>query len=584
MPKILYILSAILLVNTAIAQNIKTTCSISVFDDAKYKENFEHFDYVNPDAEKGGTIRIGVEGSFNNLNPHTIKGITPIWLDTTRATLMAKSQDELLSQYCLIAESVEIPEDHSYIIYHINPQAKWEDGTPITAENIIFSLETLKQKGNPIEKMQYQDIKAAEKISELTVKFTFKNSNNRELLLVPGVIPIISESYYNEHELGQTTLSPPPSSGPYKIGRIIPGKLIEYKRNPDYWGKDLPVNKGRHNFDRVIFEYFMNDITAIEAFKAQEYDLRLEHVAKNWFTAYNNIKNVVKINIKNKIPVGMQAYVFNTRKAKFADYRVRKALNYLFDFDWINDHMFFGMYKQGYSYFANTEYAAQGIPQNEELEILKKYQQQLPGELYSQEWKPVKIQNLRENLSYAKQLLEEAGWHIKEGNLVNATGEQMTIEFLSKYPAFERVGNAFAQNLERLGIKVTIRTLGSAEYSKRINDFDFDIIPSLFRSSPVPGSEQIAFWHSSVANIKGSNNIAGVADPIIDNILELLTAAQDKKSVIAAAHALDRVLLWSYYVIPQWYQEGFNVAYWDKFGRPEKTPDYDLGLDTWWIN
>jgi microcin C transport system substrate-binding protein len=357
---------------------------------------------------------------------------------------------------------------------------------------------------------------------------------------------------------------------------------MEYIRNPDYWGKDLPVNKGRYNFDRVIFEYFMNDVVEIEAFKAQESDLKLEHIAKNWATAYNNIKDLLKVTIKNKIPVGMQAYVFNTRKAKFADYRVRKALSHLFDFDWINKYIFFGMYKQSYSYFANTEYAAQDIPQGAELEILKKYQQLLPEELYSQEWKITKIQNLRENLIYAKQLLEEAGWYIKEGQLVNIAGEQMTIEFLSRHPAFEKVSNVFAQNLERLGIKVTIRTLGSTEYIKRINNLDFDIIPHLFRPSPVPGREQILFWHSSLANIKGGNNIVGVASPVVDDILELLTAAQDIKSVIVATRALDRVLLWSYYVIPQWYQEGFNVVYWDKFGRPEQSPDYDLGLDTWW--
>jgi microcin C transport system substrate-binding protein len=564
---------------------------LAMFDDLKYPPDFTHFDYVNPDAPKGDTVRYSELGTFDKLNPYTLKGMAAAGLELTSDTLMAGSADEPFSQYGLIAESVEVAPDRSWIIYHLRHNAYWQDSKKIMAEDVVFSYQTLMEKGHPFYKSIYTGIQGVEELDPYTVKFTFKDTTNRELPLITGQMPIFSKAYYTKHAFDAGNLDIPTSSGPYKIKEVKAGHYIIYERDPEYWGKDLPVNKGRYNFDQVRYDYYRDGMVAVEAFKAGEYDIREENISKVWATSYKDMPalkdgRVIQEAIAHERPSGMQAFLFNTRRAKFSDVRVRKALNYVFDFEWENRQLFYSAYQRTESYFANSPFASHGLPGEAELVLLEPYRDQLPEELFSEVFITPRTDgsgNNRANLKVANTLLNEAGWVLKDMKRVNAqTGEPMTIEFLLVQPSFERVVAPMVRSLERLGIQGKIRTIDSAQYQKRTDTFDFDIIIGSFPQSNSPGNELMDYWHSSRADTEGSQNQIGIKNPVVDALVEKMVTVPTRDELITTAHALDRVLLWNYYIIPNWHTRTFRMIYWNKFERPEIRPKYVLGLDTWW--
>jgi microcin C transport system substrate-binding protein len=572
--------------------SVKITHGHSLFGDLKYGPGFTHFDYVNPDAPKGGSIKQYAIGSFDSLNPFILKGRSATGIGRLFETLMTGSADEPSSEYGLLASSVETPEDLSWVIFNLRPEARWHDGTPVTAEDVVFSLEALKGRGHPFYRQYYANVVNAEALSPTRVKFTFEGGMNRELPQIIGQIPVLSKAYYEENEFDETTLEPPMGSGPYRISAVEPGRSITYERVTDYWGVDLPVNKGQNNFDEIRIDYYRDQTVALEAFKAHAYDFRSENSSKDWATGYNfpALENglVIKQLIRHENPTGMQAFVFNTRRTMFADRKVRQALAYAYDFDWANTNLFYGQYTRTESFFSNSELAATGTPSDAELEYLNRFRGQVPEEVFTNEYRAPATDgsgNVRGNLRIAVGLLRDAGWDVVDGALTDsATGEKMVIEFLLVSPAFERIVAPYIQNLERLGVEATIRTIDSAQYTNRLEGFDFDVVVSTFGQSLSPGNEQRDFWGSTNADVDGSRNLIGVKDPVVDALIDDIIAAPDRQSLVASSQALDRVLLWGHYVVPQWHIRSFRVAYWDRFGRPDITPKYGLGFNAWWID
>ncbi len=564
---------------------------LSMFGDLKYGPGFEHFDYVNPNAPKGGEVKLAAIGSFDSLNPNVLKGIPAASLGLTRDTLLKSSDDEAFAEYGLIAESVEIAPDRSAVTFMLRSQARWHDQSPITADDVIFSLTALKEKGHPTYRAYYADVLGAEKVGERKVRFRFRDGNNRELPLILGQMPIVSKAYYSKVDFEKTSLEPPLASGPYRIEAVDPGRSITYVRVKDYWGKDLAVNRGKYNFDRIRLDYYRDTVVAVEAFKAGEYDLRRENVSKNWATAYDfpalAAGYVNKVEIAHEIPTGMQCFAFNTRRPIFKDPRVRQALTYAFDFDWTNRSLFYGAYTRTRSYFSNSELASRGLPSADELKLLEPFRGQIPQPVFTKEYVPPATDgtgNIRANLRAAFGLLEAAGWVVRDQVLVNAgTGVPFTFEVMLVDPSFERVVLPYVRNLKRLGIDVRVRTVDPSQYQNRFNDFDFDMTVASFGQSLSPGNEQRDFWSSRSAEIPGSRNLIGIRDQVVDSLIESLINAPDRAGLIARTRALDRVLLWGHYVVPHWHIRHFRVIYWNRFGRPEHPPKYALGFNDWWI-
>ena len=564
---------------------------LAMHGDLKYPPNFHHFEYVNPDAPKGGTLRLSAIGTYDNLNPFILKGIAPASNGFLFDTLAAQSQDEPFSEYGLVAETIETPADRSWVKYILRREARFHDGSPITAEDVIWSFETLKSKGHPFYRMYYTGIIKAEAVGERTVQFSFTPGNNRELPLILGQMPLLSKKYWASRTFDKTTLEIPLSSGPYRIEKMNPGRSITYQRVADYWGKDLPVNRGRYNFDRIQIDYYRDGLIALEALKAGEYDVRVENVAKNWAMAYDvaAVRNglLKKVEITNDEPAGMQGFFFNTRRPIFNDRRVRQALGYAFDFEWTNKNLFYGAYTRTKSFFANSDLAATGLPSPEELTLLTPLRNKIPEEVFDQEYLPPHTDGsgqIRDNLRRAMELLKKSGWEIKDQRLVNQNGQPLEFEILLSSADFERVVLPFVGNLERLGINARVRTVDITQYQNRLNSFDYDVIVESLSQSLSPGNEQRDFWSSENAMSEGSRNIAGVRDPVIDQLVEQVISATDRNSLVIRTRALDRVLLWNFYVIPHWHINFYRVAYWDKFSRPAKTPLYALGLETWWLD
>jgi len=565
---------------------------LSMFGDLKYGPDFKHFDYVNPDAPKGGNVTRAAIGSFDNLNPYILKGIPAEGLGLTADTLLRSSDDEAFAEYGLIAESVEIAPDRDAVTFTLRTQARWHDKSPITVADVVFSFETLKEKGHPTFRVYYADVLTAEKVGTHKVRFRFRNGSNRELPLILGQMPILSKAYYTKVDFEKTTLDPPLGSGPYRIENVDPGRAISYARVADYWGADLPVNRGRFNIDRIRYDYYRDSVVAVEAFKAGEYDFRLENVSKNWATAYDfpalKSGRVKKVEIPHEIPTGMQSFAFNTRRAIFEDRRVRQALANAFDFEWTNRSLFYGAYTRTRSFFSNSELASRGLPSPAELKILKPYRGRIPEEVFTQTYTPPETKgggNVRGNLRTAFRLLKEAGWVVRDKVLVNAaTGEPFTFEIMLVSPSFERVVLPYVQNLKRLGITARVRTVDPSQYQNRLNTFDFDMVVAGFGQSLSPGNEQRGFWSSAAAETPGSRNLIGIRDPVVDELIASLINAPNRQSLIDRTRALDRVLLWGHYVVPHWYVRHFRVIYWDRFGRPENPPKYALGFNDWWID
>jgi microcin C transport system substrate-binding protein len=585
------IVVALLLGFTGVARGA-TTHGVSLFGDLKYGPDFEHFDYVNPDAPKDGTMRRSAIGTFDTLNPFVIKGIPASGVGEVFDTLAVRSEDEPSSIYGLVAENIELAPDKLSVLYTLRKEARFHDGSPMTPDDVVWTFEILRAKGQPHYRSYYGDVTKVEKEGERGIRFYFKSAENRELPQILGEMPVLSKAYWAGRDFEKTTLDPPLGSGPYKIESLDPGRSITYRRVADYWAADLPVNKGRYNVDVIRYDYYRDTTIALEAFKAGQYDVRSEISSKNWATGYDSpalrAGLIKKEEIPNELPSGMQGFGYNLRRPLFQDPRVREALAYAFDFEWSNKELFYGAYTRTRSYFDNSELAATGVPQGEELKILEKFRGRIPDAVFTTEYDPPKYDgsgNIRDGLRAALKLLKQAGWTFKDEKLVNdETGQPFEFEILLVQPEFERIVLPFKKNLERMGINARVRTIDPAQYQKRMETFDYDMTVVGFGESLSPGNEQREFWGSQAADEQGSGNLLGIKNTIIDELIEELIRAPDRPSLVAHTRALDRVLQYGYYVIPNYHLSAFRVAYWDKFRRPAISPKYAVGLDTWWID
>ncbi len=565
---------------------------IALHGQPKYGPDFTHFDYVNSNAPKGGEARFAAIGSFDTFNPFNIKGEAAAGIGQLFETLLTDSKDEPFSEYGLIAESVDVAEDRGSATFVLRPQAKFHDGSPITADDVLFSFETLKAKGSPFYRLYYANIAKAEKLGDRQVRFVFAPGENRELPLIMGQMPVLSKKYWQDRDFNATTLEVPVGSGPYRVERFEPGRFMVYQRDGNYWGKDLPVNRGLHNIDRLRYDYYRDVTVALEAFKSGAYDLRLENSAKQWATGYDFpalTKGLVKKEtFLNQMPSGMQGFAFNLRRPLFQDARVRQALGYAFDFEWSNRNLFYNQYTRTRSYFDNSELAARGLPSPEELALLEPLRKELPPMVFTTAYEPPVANDdtqLRANLQKALQLLQEAGWVFRDRKLVDAkTGEPFRFELLIAEPTWERIALPFARNLERLGIEMSVRSVDSAQYENRLRDFDFDVVVNVWGQSLSPGNEQREFWSSAAADQPGSRNLVGLKNPAVDRLVDQVIAAPDRASLATRVRALDRALQWNYLVIPHWHIPYARIAYWDKFGYPAVTPLQGVQLGAWWID
>lgn len=567
---------------------------VAMHGDPKYGPDFTHFEYVNPDAPKGGTMRLAAEGTFDSLNGFIVKGVSAPGIGNLYQTLLTKSDDEAFTEYGQIAETVEMPEDRSWVVFNLRKEAKWNDGKPLTADDVVWTFNTLVKDGAPFYHAYYATVKDVVAENAHRVKFTFSETGNRELPLILGEMVVLPRHYYEKHDFAATTLEPPLGSGPYRIKSVDAGSKIVYERVKDWWAKDLPVNKGQYNFDTLIYDMYRDPLVQLQALFAGAYDFRAENIAKSWALEYKDkvpVKEgwIKKVEIDHDLPVGMQGFVFNTRREIFKDPRVRRALNYAFDFEWSNRQLAFGAYQRTNSYFENSELAATGLPKGREAEILETYRGKVPDELFYKQYENPKTSgsgnDIRENLGNARDLLEQAGWRIGAGKVLVKGMTPFKFEILLYNDTFMRWVAPFVANLKKLGILATVRVVDTAQYQNRVDDFDFDMVIGSFGQSLSPGNEQRDYWGSDKADVKGSRNLMGVKDPVVDDLIKKVIFAKDREDLIAATKALDRVLLWSFYLIPNWHISYFRLAYWDKFGRPDVTPRYGLGIpDTWWYD
>lgn len=577
-------------------QKIIKSHAIAIHGDIKYPADFKHFEYASPKALKGGTLRDYSLGTFDSLNPFITKGTPASDIGLVYETLTTSAEDEPFTQYGLVAEQIEYPEDRSWVIYHIHPQARFNDGKSITADDVVFSFETLVKKGIPIYAQYYADVTKVEALDKLRVRFDFKSAENKELVLIVGQIAVLPKHFWENKEFDKTSLEKPLGSGPYRVASFEAGRSITYERVKDHWSKDLPVNLGLYNFDRIQIDYYRDDTVAVEALKAGQYDLRRERIARVWATGYDTpaVKrgDLVKKEIQDYSPRGMQAFVMNLRRPPFDDIKFRQALNYAFDFEWSNRNLFHDSYTRSDSFFFNSDLASSSLPEGRELEILKPFKGRIPDSVFTEAYVNPKTDgsgNNRDNLRKAQQLLKDAGFTLKDGKLISPkTNQPVVIEYLAYDSSSERIINPYIQNLSRLGIKSTLRMVDTSQYINRIQSFDFDVTTVVLAQSQSPGNEQRDYWSSSAADIQGSRNYSGIKNPVIDQLVELVINAPDRKELVARTRALDRVLLHHHYVVPQYASLTHRLVYWNKFGQPEIAPKYDLtfstGLMTWWID
>ena len=570
--------------------------AIAMHGQAKYPANFSHFDYADPQAVKGGRLKLGVQGTFDSLNPFIAKGTAADRLNLIYDSLTVQSGDEAFSRYGLLAETIEIPEDRSWVIYHLRQNAYFHDGHPITAEDVVFSFNILREQGSPVYQSYYRQVEAVEALDDYRVKFSFNGDVNRELALIVGEFAILPQHYWRDRDFSRSSLELPLGSGPYRIAEVNAGRRLVYQRVPDYWARDLPVNVGLYNFDRIQLDYYKDAVVLLEALKAGQYDVRVENYSKQWATGYtgNAIDRgwLKREQIAHQNPTGMQCFLMNLRNPLFQDIRVRQALTYAFDFEWTNKNLFYDAYTRTDSFFSNSELASHGPLPAEERTILQPFAQQLPASLFEQPFQlPASVADgyNRHNLRQSVRLLREAGWQVVDNQLVHQqTGQPFVFEILLVQPSFERIVNPYAKALKKLGISVTIRHVELSQYINRARTFDFDMIVHSIGQSLSPGNEQLEYWHSSRADTQGGRNLLGLRNPVVDQLVEAIIAAQDRQQLIYLTRALDRVLLNNYYVIPQWHIGSHRLAYWDKFSRPAQAPKYDanfeLGLLTWWFD
>lgn len=585
----------ILFAGLASAGQAEPRHGLSVFGDLKYQADFTHFDYVNPDAPKGGRMALigsGAVTTFNSLNGFILKGDAAQGLGYVFDTLMVRAFDEPDAMYGLVAKTANVAQDGSSVTFALRPEARFSDGSEVTADDVVHSFTLIKEKGHPILALPLRDVTKAEALDKHTVRYSFAGDQTRNLPLQVAALPIFSKAYYTENSFDETTLDPPLGSGPYKVGDVKQGRSITYVLRDDYWAKDLPVNRGRYNFAELRYEYFRDRVAGFEAFKAGVFDLREEFTSKSWATEYEfpAVKDgrVVLATLPDGSPSGAQGFFLNMRRDKFSDIRVRKALGMAFDFEWTNKNLFYGLYDRTQSFFENSPMKAEGPPSEEELALLEPYRDQLPADVFkTADLPPVSNGSGqdRKMLRRASQLLKEAGWTIQDGKRRNAKGEVLDIEFLIFSPSFERIIAPYVKNLKILGAEARIRRVDPAQYEERLKTYDFDITTRRYVLQLTPGPELRNFWSSASANAKGGYNLSGIEDPVIDALIEKVIAAKSRKELTAAARALDRVMRAGHYWVPQWFKARHNIAHWNKFAGPATKPTYNRGIiETWWYD
>jgi microcin C transport system substrate-binding protein len=574
--------------------------ALSLFGDIKYPADFKRFDYVNPDAPKGGVARMISIGTFDNFNIAVmgVKGSIAAAAITVYETLMTRSQDEIATEYGLLAEAATHPDDFGWVIYRLRKEARWHDGKPVTPDDVIFSIEALK-KNSPFYASYYRHVVKTEKFGERDIKFTFDATGNRELPTIVGELPVLPKHYWEgtdsqgrKRDISATTLDKPLGSSPYRVRDFVAGRSVSLERVKDYWGEKLPVRIGQNNFDEMRFEYFRDNIVALEAFKADQADWIAENSAKQWATAYDFPAAVEKRVVKDEFPLNdsgrMQAFVLNLRREQFRDARLRRAFNYAFDFEEMNKQLFFGQYKRINSYFYGTDLASSGLPQGRELEILEALRDKVPAEVFTTPYEnPVggNPESVRANLRESARLLKEAGFEVRDRKLVDAAGKPVAVEILVQDPSAERIALFYKPSLERIGVTTSIRIVDDAQYQNRLRSFDFDMIIDQWGQSLSPGNEQREFWGSQTADQPGSRNTIGIKNPAIDALIDKVIFAKDRTDLVAATKALDRVLLWNFYVVPQFSYPFSRYARWDRFSHADLPIYGRSGLPSlWWYD
>jgi len=591
-----YFLSIVLLAGTVNFNAAYAAHAFALYDTPKYPANFTHFDYVNPDAPKGGELFLANPDrrtSFDKFNPFSLKGVAAAGISNLMfETLATGSADETASMYGLLAEDMELAPDRMSIVFRLNPKAHFNNGDPVLAADVKYSFDTLVAKGAPQFKSIFAEVKQCVVLGERTVRFDFK-TKNRELPLIVGGVPVFSRKWGANTSFDKIGLETPIATGPYLIDRYDVGRSISYRRDPNYWGTDVPSRRGMFNFGRIIYRFYKDDVARLEAFKAGEFDVVVEYSAKNWARSYNGPKftsgEIIKRQLAHSNGAGMQGFVMNLRRPQFQDIRVRQALGLALDFEWMNRQLFYGQYKRIYSFFNNSEMAATGVPSAGELKLLEPLRQQLDPAVFGSAPVPPSTdppRSLRANLLQAKELLRQAGWEYRDGALRNAKGQAFAFEILDDQSALSRIISVYIRNLQKLGIRVDQRTADYALVQKRMEEFDFDMTSLRFPDVTSPGNEMYDMLSSKAADEKGSNNAWGLKDPAVDKLIDALVAADTRADLVAAARALDRVLLNKYIVVPHWYSSTHRVAYRNRFGMPAKLPLYYQAdpyvISMWW--
>ena len=582
--------------------------AIAILGKPALPPDFPYFPYVNPDAPKGGEVTLASVGTFDGFNPFILRGtadghsVTP-WVALPGGagsgssvghvweSLLTPSADEVATGYGHLAQTIEVPANKLWIAFEIRPEARFSDGTPVTAEDVAWTYQTLLKQGRPSFRITFGDVKDVVVEGPRRVVFHFKTAENRDLPVIVGGLPVLPKHFFEGRDFAKPLADPPIGSGPYRIASFELGRSITFARNPDWWAANLPTGRGTNNFDRVKIEYFRDSTVAMEAFKAGEVYLRSENVSKNWATAYDfpAVTNgqVLKENFPHHLPTGIQGYAMNTRRPMFKDPRVRQAIAWAFDFEWTNKNLFYGAYARTTSYFENSDLASKGVPQGDELKLLEPYRASLPPALFTQPFTlPVTdgSGNNREELKFALDLLRQAGWQVKERKLVGPDGQPMSFSILLEDPSLERIALPYVQNLQKLGMDVKVRTVDPAQFQHLTDDFDFDMIMMIYPASDLPGNELRDYWSCAAAKTQGSMNTPGICDPAVDALIEKIITAQDRVTLTTAARALDRVMLWGWYLVPNWDQPTFHIALWDRFGRPDKPLREGFNFDTWWVD
>ncbi len=594
----------------AVADDAQVTSShaLAILAKPALRPDFPYFPYVNPDAPKGGEVTLSAVGTFDNFNPFILRGSATMGLMGSWVilpggsgsgssvghvweSLLTSSADEADAGYGHLAETIEVPADKMWVAFNLRPEAKFSDGTPVTAEDVAWTYNILLEKGRPSFKIQMADVKDVQVDGPGRVVYHFKSNQNRELPLILGGMPVLPKHFFDGRDFTQPLTDAPIGSGPYRIASFELGRSITFERRPDWWAANMPTGKGTNNFDRVRIEYFRDSTVAMEAFKAGQIDLRSENISKNWAMAYDfpavSKGWVIKHDFSHHLPTGMQGYVMNTRRPVFADPLVREAMAQVFDFEWENKNLFYSAYTRTLSYFSNSPLASSGLPEGDELKLLEPYRKDLPPELFTQPFKlPVTdgSGNNREQLKRALELLQKAGWMVKDRKLVDASGQQMTFTILLDEPSLERPSLPYVQNLQKIGVDARVRTVDPAQYQHLVDAFDLDMIMMIYPEGEIPGNELRDYFTCAAAKAQGSYNVPGICSPVVDALVQKIIIAQDRDTLTIAARALDRVLLSGWYLVPNWDSREFHVAYWDRFGNPDKPIREGLNFDTWWVD